>query len=78
GNYGYFSSKSRTTSGLNTISTNKVRKAKIPLPPVSMQKKFAEIYKTIEQLRDHQTQSHQHIDNLFNALMQQAFRGKLS
>lgn len=78
GNYGYFSSKSRTTSGLNTISTNKVRKAKIPLPPVSMQKKFAEIYKTIEQLRDHQTQSHQHIDDLFNALMQQAFRGKLS
>ena len=78
GNYGYFSSKSRTTSGLNTISTNKVRKAKIPLPPVSMQKKFAEIYKSIEQLREHQTQSHQHIYDLFNALVQQAFRGELS
>ena len=78
GNYGYFSSKSRTTSGLNTISTNKVRKAKIPLPPVSMQKKFAEIYETIEQLREHQTQSSQHIEDLFNALMQQAFRGELT
>jgi len=78
GNYGYFSSKSRTTSGLNTISTNKVRKAKIPLPPVSLQKKFAEIYKTIEQLREHQIQSRQHIEDLFNALMQQAFRGELT
>jgi len=43
-----------------------------------MQKKFAEIYKTIEQLREHQTQSCQHIDDLFNALMQQTFRGELT
>ena len=46
--------------------------------PVSIQKKFAEIYKTIEQLREQQTQSRQHIDNLFNGLMQQAFRGELT
>ena len=77
GNFGYFPSKSRTTSGLNTISTNKVRKAEILYPPIDLQQKFASIVKQVEQLRKHQSQSKQHIDDLFNVLMQKAFKGEL-
>lgn len=77
GNHGYFSSESRTTSGLNTISTNKVREAKVSLPPISLQQKFASIVQQVEQIRAHQTQSRQHIENFFNVLMQRAFCGEL-
>lgn len=77
GNHGYFSSESRTTSGLNTISTNKVRDAKVTLPPISLQEKFSKIIQQVEQIRAHQTQSRQHIENFFNVLMQRAFRGEL-
>ena len=77
GNHGYFSTQSSTTSGLNTISTNKVRKAKILLPPIQLQQKFASIVQQAEQLREHQSQSRQHIDDLFNVLMQKAFKGEL-
>ncbi len=77
GNNGYFSSESRTTSGLNTISTNKVREAKISLPSISLQQKFASIVQQVEQIREHQTQSRQHIENFFNVLMQRAFNGEL-
>ena len=78
GNFGYFPSKSRTTSGLNTISTNKVRKAEILSPPIALQQKFASIVQHVEQLREHQSQSRQHIDDLFNVLMQKAFKGELN
>ena len=77
GNHGYFSSKSNTTSGLNTINTNKIRNAKIPLPPLPLQQKFADIVEHVEQIRGHQKQSKQQIDDLFNALMQKAFKGEL-
>ena len=78
GNNGYFTSKSSTTSGLNTISTNKVRNAKILLPPVEVQNRFANIVKQVEDLQEKQNQSKQNIDDLFNALMQQAFKGELA
>ncbi|GFO97702.1 restriction endonuclease S subunit [groundwater metagenome] len=77
GNYGYFSSESRTTSGLNTISTNKVREAKVSLPPISLQQKFASIVQQVEQVRQHQKESKQQIDHFFNMLMQKAFNGEL-
>ena len=77
GNHGYFPSKSRTTSGLNTISANKVRDAKIPLPHLALQQKFAYIVEKVEAMRKNQLQSQQEIDNLFNALMQKAFKREL-
>ena len=51
----------------------------IPLiyPPIDLQQKFTLIAKKVEQLREHQNQSRQHIDDLFNVLMQKAFKGKL-
>lgn len=77
GNHGYFSSKSNTTSGLNTINTNKIRNANVPIPPLPLQQKFASIVQQVEQIRQYQQESKAHIDDLFNALMQKAFKGEL-
>lgn len=59
------------------ISKKIVSKIKIPLPPLPLQKKFASIVKQVEKLKEYQEQSNQEINNLFNALMQKAFRGEL-
>ena len=50
----------------------------IPIPPIELQTEFTKIIQHVIEIKEHQTQSHQHIDNLFNALMQQAFRGELT
>jgi len=49
----------------------------IPLPPLSLQNKFASIVKEVEAIKEQQKQSKEEIDNLFNALMQKAFKGEL-
>lgn len=77
GDHGYFSSKSSTTSGLNTINTNKVRNVKISLTPLPLQQEFARIVEKVEAMRQSQNQSKQQIEDLFSALMQKAFRGEL-
>ncbi len=77
GNKGYFYSKSRTTSGLNTISTNKVRDVEIFLPPIDLQSMFEKIVLGIEKTQQSQKQSSLETNNLFDALMQKAFTGEL-
>ncbi|RLG15685.1 MAG: hypothetical protein DRN71_00640 [Candidatus Nanohalarchaeota archaeon] len=59
------------------ISKTIVSNIEIPLPPISLQNKFASIVEKVEDMRNSQKQSRQEIDNLFNALMQKAFKGEL-
>ena len=67
----------KTTSGLNTISTSNVKATKVLLPPVSEQKKYADLkQKTAVCLGNHQ-KLFQNTNNLFNSLLQRAFRGEL-
>jgi len=67
----------KTTSGLNTISTSNVKATKVLLPPVSEQKKYADLkQKTAVCLGKHQ-KHFQNTNNLFNSLLQRAFRGEL-
>lgn len=54
-----------------------VRNLKIPLPPVELQNKFALIVEEVEKLKEYQKKSGGEINDLFNALMQKAFRGEL-
>lgn len=61
----------------DNLEFNQIKKIPIPLPPIDLQQKFASIVQQVEQVREHQTQSMQHIENLFNVLMQIAFRGEL-
>ena len=64
---------SNTTSGLNTISTGKVKKIISPLPPITLQNKFARIVENIEAQKTLLKQSMQESKDLFNGLVQTAF-----
>lgn len=59
------------------ITQNDLRNLKIPLPPLVLQKKFASIVEKVEKIKEAQKESKQEIEDLFNALMQKAFRGEL-
>ncbi|MDO8870543.1 MAG: restriction endonuclease subunit S [Methanobacteriaceae archaeon] len=58
---------------------NKTTFESIPMiyPPNELQEQFGKIVQQVETLKTHQTQSKQKIDNLFNTLMQKAFKGEL-
>jgi len=63
--------------GQPNISQQVVRSLKIPLPPIELQNKFASIVKEVEAMKEQQKHSKNQINNLFNALMQKAFKGEL-
>jgi type I restriction enzyme, S subunit len=64
--------------GMANINAKEVQKVPILLPPLEIQEEYAEIVKKVEQIKAHQKQSKQQIDNLFNNLMQKAFKGELT
>ncbi|MEK7724226.1 MAG: restriction endonuclease subunit S [Acidobacteriota bacterium] len=49
----------------------------VPLPPIELQNKFAEIVKKIEALKAEKQKSAEKIENLFQSLQQRAFKGEL-
>lgn len=77
GDNGYFTTKSSTTSGLNTISTNKVRDSKIQIPPIKLQEDFSKMVDEFDKIKTHQNNSKTQIKNLSNMLIQKAFKGEL-
>lgn len=48
-----------------------------PIPPIDLQNKFAEIVEKTEKLKEKYRQSLEESENLFNSLMQKAFKGEL-
>ncbi len=59
------------------VSNKDIASLKIPLPPLALQKKFASIVEKVEKIKEAQKKSKQEIDDLFNTLMQKAFKGEL-
>ncbi len=75
---GQISNKSTGTSGsMFNISMSKLKSIQIVIPPLELQAEFASIVYQVEHMREHQSQSKQQIDDLFNVLMQKAFKGEL-
>ena len=64
-------------AGFGTIKSEALKLIKIPLPPISLQNKFATFVEKVERMKGEQVKSKGEIDNLFNALMQKAFKGEL-
>ena len=68
---------SGSSGSMPNISKARLRTLKIPLPHLDMQNKYSEIsgkfWKNQEVLKEHGKQS----ENLFNSLLQRAFRGEL-
>jgi len=50
---------------------------KVPLPPIELQQKFSKIVEQVEKLKEKQQKSKEKIDEIFDSLMQKAFRGEL-
>jgi type I restriction enzyme S subunit len=62
---------------LKQINIRDLKVLPILLSPITLQNQFAQIVQQVETLKTHQAQSKQEIDNLFNTLMQKAFKGEL-
>lgn len=64
-------------AAITRLTLVKIKRIKIPIPPIKLQNQFADIVKQVETLKSYQSESKQQIDNLFNTLMQKAFKGEL-
>jgi len=64
-------------STFKAINSRQLRNLKIPLPPLPLQQKFANIVEKVEKLKEKQKQSKEEINIMFDALMQKAFKGEL-
>jgi type I restriction enzyme S subunit len=65
----------RTTNGTHKINQQVLAAITFPLPPVSAQKRYTQIVATVSRVLDRYRNSL--ADDLFNALVQRAFRGEL-
>ena len=68
---------SNSTSGLNTISTGKVKEIDVPIPSIELQKSFVSQVKAIQSQQEKINKSFSDIEMLYNAILQRAFSGKL-
>jgi type I restriction enzyme, S subunit len=62
---------------MGIINVGIIKSLRYPIPPMEIQIRFAEIIKKTERLKEKQCESEKKLDNLFNSLMQKAFRGDL-
>jgi len=71
--------RSVCVGGIDKRQINKIHIEEFPIisPYIDLQNKFVEIVEQVEGIRSQQERSKQEIDNLFNALMQKAFKGEL-
>src|SRR3989344_5147145 len=61
----------------NVASMDVIKKTQIPVPPILLQNKFAELVEKVEKIKEHQQKTTNEINTLFDALMQKAFNGEL-
>jgi type I restriction enzyme S subunit len=67
----------KTTSGLNTISTRQLKAVPLLVPPVALQKAFVGLEASTMATRYRLERGADEADNLFNSLVQRAFKGEL-
>ncbi|MDP3035899.1 MAG: restriction endonuclease subunit S [Methanobacteriaceae archaeon] len=62
---------------LKGVNIKDIKALPVLIPPITLQNQFAQIVQQVETLKTHQSKSKQEIDNLFNTVMQKAFKGEL-
>ncbi|WKZ70017.1 MAG: restriction endonuclease subunit S [Melioribacteraceae bacterium] len=62
---------------MNIVNVGIIKELEVPVPPLKLQEKFIEIHIKTEKLKKQYETSLQESENLFNSLMQRAFRGEL-
>lgn len=59
------------------MNIGQIEEAQILLPTLKEQQKFAALVEKVERLRVKQRDSERELENLFQSLMQRAFKGEL-
>jgi type I restriction enzyme, S subunit len=73
----YLSSKAKASINMSNFSASEFVKIPIILPPIDLQNQFKLIKEEIESKKGKVEEFHFESENLFNALLQRAFRGEL-
>ena len=66
-----------TKSTISGINQTGLKRISVFIPPISTQKKYREIYEKVLGAQFSYQKDFENIDNLFNSLLQRAFRGEL-
>ncbi|MEQ6345384.1 MULTISPECIES: restriction endonuclease subunit S [Vibrio] len=69
---------SKTTSGLNTLSTSNINSIQITVPPLAQQDKYLSFMSGLLKQKGANSELNTELDDQFNALMQKAFKGDLN
>lgn len=62
---------------ISHLTGEKLKKMKLPIPPIELQTQFSNIVKKTEKLKEHYKNSLQELENLYGSLSQKAFKGEL-
>ena len=73
----YFLKMAKQTTGIASINMTQLKKCPVFLPPLDLQKKYAAIDRQFEATRASLAKRFDVTDDLFNSLVQRAFRGEL-
>jgi type I restriction enzyme S subunit len=65
-------------AGQPHLNAEQIGSLKFIAPSLSEQQKFADLAQKVEKLKEKQSESENELNNLFNSLMQRAFRGEIS
>lgn len=66
-----------TGASYPAVTDKIILEVKIPIPPSSLQQKFANIVEKVEAMKQKQLENKKYSEGLFNSLMQRSFSGKL-
>jgi len=66
-----------TGGSMKNISKAKLNKMEIPIPPIELQNQFETIYHNIQAQKETLIQSKTGLENLYNSLVQGAFKGEI-
>jgi type I restriction enzyme S subunit len=73
----YFLRCAKKTTNLASINMTQLRALPVPLPPLKLQKRFDQEFRTVTNVIERQANAEREADNLFNSLVQRAFKGEL-
>lgn len=71
-------SKYMGAATISHLTGEKLKKMKLPIPPIELQTQFAQIVEKTEALKSKYQQSLKELENLYGSLSQKAFEGELS
>lgn len=73
----YFLRAAKQTTGIATINKTQLSRFPVLLPPLELQHKYTQFIRSLRSTRQHLNKKQEYMDNLFNSLLQRAFRGEL-